>query len=350
MNQKNVTINITTGSFLKAVVIIGIFAVLFILRDLVLVILTAILLASAIEPATKWFVKNRIPRILAVLAVYLIGALILSVAFYFLIIPLVNETSNFLKNLPEYMTTLEVWNPLRDGFFGQSLSTEITKSFSIKEAISQVGYGVSGAFNFLAAAATFFGGILSFILIVVLSFFFAVQEGGVIKFLKLVTPIKYEDHVVDLWRRAEIKIGLWAQGQIVLAVIIGVLTYLGLLLLGVPNALLLAFLAAILELVPVFGPIISSVPAIILGFSSGGVPLALAVAGFYMIVQQFESQLIYPLVVKKIVGLSPIIVILALITGFKLAGFLGILLAVPLAAVFMVFIEDVEKMKQSARN
>jgi len=115
--------------------------------------------------------------------------------------------------------------------------------------------------------------------------------------------------------------------------------------LGIPNALLLAFLSALLEIIPVFGPILASVPAITLGFVEGGLTMALIVAGLYLIIQQFESQLIYPLVVKKIIGLSPIIVILSLIAGFRLAGFLGMILFVPIVTVAMVFLEDLEQKK-----
>jgi predicted PurR-regulated permease PerM len=110
--------------------------------------------------------------------------------------------------------------------------------------------------------------------------------------------------------------------------------------------LLLAFLAALMELIPVFGPIIAAVPAVALGFIDGGLTLALVVVGFYVIIQQFESQLIYPLVVRKVVGLSPIIVILALIVGFRLAGFLGVILSVPLATILLILVEDLEKKKR----
>ncbi|TSC61087.1 MAG: hypothetical protein G01um1014107_125 [Parcubacteria group bacterium Gr01-1014_107] len=344
-SQGRININISTGSVFKVLLIVLFIAGLFFLRDLVLVVLTAVLIASAIEPATKWFGRHRIPRLLAVLWVYLGGALVLAATFYFLLIPLIGEAASFLQTLPEHLVIPEAWNPL--GSLSEPLFGDLSKGFSIQEFLDRVNVVLSGTFNFLGAVSTFFGGIFSLALIVVLSFYLAVQENGVAKFLQLVSPVKYEHYVLDLWRRAEIKIGLWMQGQIVLAVIIGVLTYLGLVLLGIPNALLLAFLAAVLELIPVFGPIIAAVPAVILGFVDGGLTLALVVAGFYVIIQQFESQLIYPLVVRKVVGISPIVVILALIVGFRLAGFLGILLSVPLATIMLIFFEDLEQRKRS---
>ena len=135
------------------------------------------------------------------------------------------------------------------------------------------------------------------------------------------------------------------QGQLVLAIIIGMLVYLGLLLLGIPNALLLATLAAAFEIIPLFGPILASIPAIALSFANGGFSSALLVAGLYIIVHQFENQLIYPLVVKKVVGVPPIVSIIALVAGYELAGFLGLILSVPIAAVVIEFFEDLERDK-----
>lgn len=135
------------------------------------------------------------------------------------------------------------------------------------------------------------------------------------------------------------------QGQLLLVVIIGVLTYLGLSIIGVENALFLSIVAAIFELIPVVGPILASIPAIGFALIQGGLTLAAIVLGIYVIIQQFESQLIHPLVVKKIVGIPALVAILALIIGAKIAGFLGVLIAVPVAGAIMEYINDVEKKK-----
>src|SRR5262249_37029717 len=153
------------------------------------------------------------------------------------------------------------------------------------------------------------------------------QETGVDDFLRVVTPSAHQAYVLGLWKRSQTKIGKWMQGQLILGVIVGVLLYLGLTILGIPNALLLAAIAALFELIPVFGQILAAIPAIALGFVDGGVTGALLVAGLYIVVQQFEAHLIYPIVVKKVVGVPPLMVILSLLVGAKLAGFLGILLS-----------------------
>ncbi len=182
-------------------------------------------------------------------------------------------------------------------------------------------------------------------LIVILSFYLAVQEDGVGKFLKAIVPWKQEKYILGLWERSKTKIGLWMQGQLLLAAIIFVLVYLGLLLLGIENALLLAVLAGVLEIIPIFGPIIAGIPAVLIGFTQGGTSVALMVAGLFLIIQQFENQLIYPLVVKKVVGVPPMISILAILIGGELAGFLGVLISVPLATVIIELIDDLEERK-----
>ena len=166
-------------------------------------------------------------------------------------------------------------------------------------------------------------------------------------FLKVVTPVKNHAHILDLWRRSQRKIGLWMQGQLILGLVVGVLVYLFLAILGVKYALTLALFAAIFELIPVFGPILAAVPAVIVALGTGGTSLAVWVILVYIIIQQFENHLIYPLVVTKVVGVPPLLVILALIVGMKLAGFLGIILSVPAAAIIQEFVVDLQRRRQS---
>ncbi len=132
------------------------------------------------------------------------------------------------------------------------------------------------------------------------------------------------------------------------SVIVGVLIYLGLLIVGLPYALLLAVFTALAEIIPIFGSLIAGAAAAVVGYSAGGIALSAIVVGLYVVVNQFETNLIYPLIVKKVVGVPPLLVILALIAGGTLAGFLGVLLSVPVAAVALEFISDFDKRKRRA--
>ena len=169
-------------------------------------------------------------------------------------------------------------------------------------------------------------------------------------FIEIAAPRKYQAYVLDLWKRARHKIGLWMQGQLLLAVIMGVLVYLGLTILGVPHALLLAVIAALFEIIPVFGPILAAVPAVAIAFVDGGATLGLLTVALYVIGQQFENHLIYPLVVTRVVGVPPLLVILALLIGAQLAGFLGILLSVPVVATLQEFTKDIRERRVFAEG
>lgn len=337
-------VTVSAATVAKIIVVLLLFWLAFYLRDIILVVIASVVIASAIEPITKWFINRRIPRTIAVLIIYVCIAAIFAGTFYFLIVPLFGDLQAFTSSLPEYLGSLSSLSVAKNATgFGSSV-TGIISNLPITEIVARVNNLLSAlSQNAFTTASVVLGGLLSFVLIIVLSFYLAVQAGGIASFLKTVTPASRRKYVVELWGRAEQKIGFWLQGQLLLGVIIGVLTYLGLTLLGVKHALLLAFIAGIFELIPLFGPILAAIPAVVLSFMSGGFGSAILVTGFYLIIQQFENQLIYPLVVKKVVGVPPIISIVALVIGAKLAGFLGLLLAVPVAAILMEFFHDLER-------
>jgi predicted PurR-regulated permease PerM len=336
------TITITAGTIFKAILIVVLFYVLWYLRDIVLVVLAAVVIASAIEPLTQWCIRRKVPRIIAAVGIYIIFGLALAAILIFFIPQLLSEAATYLVSLPATVNVSDLWQPFQTVISGTSTAGTI----SLHDFAGNIQNYISGTTDSAFRTATFiFGGAFSFLLIIILSFYLSVQEDGVVNFLRIITPVKKHEYVVGLWSRSRRKIGLWLQGQLLLCLIIGVLVYLGLLILHIPHPLVLAVLAGIFELIPVFGPIMSSIPAILTGFASGGVTEVLFVICLYIIIYQFESNLIYPLVVRKIVGISPILVILALVIGAKLAGVLGAILAVPLAAAFMEFVGDIEKRK-----
>ncbi len=335
-----IAITITPGTVATALLIILGFWFAFLLRDLLLVVLAAIVFASAIDPFTKWFVKIGIPRVLSVVLVYLVAFVSIVSFFYFFLPPLVNEALDFSKSLPQYMEKLHITS-------GHVTFTE-EESVSIMDQLLKLQDVLkASSASVFSAANTFFGGVLSFVLIMVLSFYIAVQEQGINDFLRLVTPSKHHGYILDLWTRAQKKIGRWLQGQLLLSLLVGVLVYIGLLFFDVKYALLLGIVAAVLELIPVFGSILAAIPAVILAFIDSGTTLALVVIVLYTVINQVQGNLIYPLVVQKVLGVPPLVIILAIIAGAQLAGFLGILIAVPVAAAVQEWVRDVEKGKLS---
>lgn len=344
--MKDINVTINPGTIFTAL-LIGVLAVaLFYLKNLVLIVLTAIVIASAIEPAVHGLMRRGISRLLSVILMYLVVAGSFFTLIFFFVPPILGDAVAFLSQLPATLTAINIAEvshglvPSWGSFTNDSAYLEFLKNFS--PALS----GSAG--NAFSTLSTIFGGLTSFALIVVFSFYFSVQETGVDDFLRVVTPVKEQAYVLHLWKRSQEKIGKWMQGQLILGVIVGVLLYLGLTILGVPYALLLAVLAGVFELIPVFGQILAAIPAIAIAFSAGGATEGFLVVGLYVLVQQFEAHLIYPVVVKKVVGIPPLMVILALLIGYQLFGFLGVLLSVPIAAAIQEFVSDVDRQKTRA--
>ncbi|HEY4519914.1 MAG TPA: AI-2E family transporter [Candidatus Paceibacterota bacterium] len=335
-------ISITTGTIVRTVILLGIVWMLYFLRDLVLVVLAAVVFASAIEPSIVAFARFRIPRLIGVILIYIIVIGLVAGVFYAFIPSVLQDLTEFTASFPTY---LEVFNKVvgfeeYTGALGLPAPTHLDPATIVTQLRERLNLGMFD--NAFSAISGIFGGVLSLVLIVVLSFYFAVVETGVADFLRIVSPQQYQSYILDLWKRSQRKIGLWMQGQLLLGVVIAVLVYLGLTVLGIPHALLLAVFAGMFELLPVFGPILSSVPAILIGFVDGGFTLGILVIAFYVILQQFENHLIYPLVVTKVVGVPPLLVVLALIIGAQLAGFLGILLSIPVAAAIQELVADIQ--------
>ena len=338
MPNREQLIEISFWTMLKAALLIILLWAIWQLRDIVAVILISIVIASAIEPANHFFARYRIPRILSVVLIYLIAFLLFSTVFYLIIPPLFGDVLDFLTTLPSYI----------DGLLGpngplflilpeapQALS-DFLKNFalSLEKTIPALTEGV------FSAGAALFGGALSFVLLIVISFYLSVQEHGIENFLRIITPLEHETYILDLWQRSQRKIGRWLQGQVLLGVLVGVIVFLGLTILNVKYAILLAILTALFEVIPVFGPIMSAIPAIAIASIQKPI-LGLYVLALYVIVQQFENHLIYPLVVRKTIGVPPLLVVLSLVIGGTLGGFYGLVLAVPAAAVLVEFLNDV---------
>ena len=337
---------ITFDSWIRCAVVVIIVYALYLVSDFILIIISSIVIASAIEPAVAVAKKRNIPRLPAVLSVYLISALVFVGLFYFLLLPLAGEISSFIRTLTIYSNSITNGGILSDLFRTQNLFGGFDTPVLIRELSAQLNslsaFLSQGIFS---GASLIFGGIFNFVLILVLSFYLVAQEDGVSKFLKMITPMQHERYVIGLWRRSQHKIGLWMQGQLLSSALMALLVYLSLLIIGVPHALLLAVLAGVFELIPLVGATLAAIPTIFIAYTWGGMSIALIVAGLYIVIQQLEGHLIYPLVVKKMVGIPPIISIVSLVIGGTLAGFLGVLVSVPVAAALMEFISDFEERK-----
>jgi predicted PurR-regulated permease PerM len=332
-------IDIPLRTILRIIAVIAAVGFLFVIRDILLLFLFAIVLASGIAPIISWFERRGVPRLLGLIFIILVAFASLVILLYAVIPPLLREFQDFAKNFPTYARMvllglrpigIEPASPI-----GQGVSQ------GLQQLAQLLGRGVS-----LLPAVTIqlFGGIFTTASLLLVTFYLSLDRDGVEKLIRLFVPVDEESYILDLWRRSQRKIGSWARGQILLMLLVGVLTYVGLSLLKVHYTLLLSIVAGIFELVPVVGPVMAGAAAVAVAIFQSPA-LALFVLVFAVLLQQIENHFIVPLLYRRILGLNPVIVIFALLIGGKLGGIVGIVLAVPIVAVVMEFLGDYTKGK-----
>jgi predicted PurR-regulated permease PerM len=191
----------------------------------------------------------------------------------------------------------------------------------------------------VSALWSFVGGLFGTVTILLLTFYLLVEAQSVFDVFVRLFPRGHRARVAEVSERAAVKISAWLGGQMLLGLIIGVTTAIGLALMGVPYFYVLALIAGIGELVPMVGPLLSAIPAVIVAFTvSPG--LAVAVAVFFAAQQAVENNVLVPKVMGQQVGLSAVTVIVALAIGSELLGLIGAILAVPTAAIMQVLVEE----------
>ena len=352
--NKNIAhISLTTGTIIRvAIVIIAVFLIWF-LRDVVLVVLTAIVIASFVDSAIPHFKKIGIHnRILSIGIFYTLSLLFIGGMFYLFAPLLITEIYNFSSFISTYFPDSPFLNFFQNEAFSgaKSIVSALSGHFSIATLLS-----VSKAFilnlsgGFFQILSVAFGSIFNFVLIILVSFYLSVQEKGIENFLGIIVPIQYDAYAIDLWTRSSRKIGFWVRGQMVLGFVVGILIYLILSLMGIEYALLLAIISGVMEMVP-YGILVALIPTFAFSYLSNGLGSAFMVTVAYIIVHEFDVFLFTPLLIKKIVGLSPIVIILSVVVGFELGGIWGAILSIPIAVVLMEFLSDIEKDKILART
>jgi len=335
--NNNHSLELSTYSIFKVIIIILFFAFLYFVKDVILILLFSIVIASGVSPFADWLEKKKVPRLVGVLLLYI--ALFGLFAFLMsLVVPIISvELNQLTETLPQLFEKISGALEKAQQSSAAGYFDFVSEIQNLLDALSQFLHVSSqSTISFLIGI---FGGIFSFLAIIVISFYLSVTKNGIISFIESILPEKKEEYVIGLIKRSEKKVGRWLQGQLLLALTVGLTVFVGLSILGVKFALLLGIIAMILELVPFVGPVIAAVPAVVLALTQGPV-FSLWVGLFYIGVQQIENNILTPLILGRTTGLNPVTVILALLMGGKLAGILGFFLAIPVTVVIVEIIED----------
>ncbi|HVX92510.1 MAG TPA: AI-2E family transporter [Candidatus Dojkabacteria bacterium] len=348
--NNNLKVEISLNTIITVLVVIGAIYFGTKLISVIGILFFAFIISSGVLPIVKGLQDKKISKGWSVFIVYAIGILLTIAVTLLIIVPFLSESQSLIQDLPNVAKqTMDRINSI--DLFGRKLDSQNIQPY-LNSAIDWIknvttnGDGLKTAVN---AVSTVAGGYLTVITTIILSIYMVVDHDNFTDLLLLrILDEPKRKRVKKLVEDVEGKLGSWLIGQGALCFIIGGMSWVLLVVLKIPFALPLAVFAGLLEAIPSLGPTISAVPAIIIAFISGGPLTALFVMIGYMIIQQLENTLIVPRVMASAVGVKPIIVMTAVISGFTLAGPIGALIAVPVVVLLEIgyqFYLDLQKLR-----
>jgi predicted PurR-regulated permease PerM len=289
------------------------------------------------------------PRALVVLALYLLLIAVIVLVLSLVLPPVADDIEGLVRRIPSYVDDVEAWVlalSARYPFLPQLGEADLSAGLvdKLKPLAAQIGNQLSSllgqTLTLIRFVADLLSGALSGIFVLVLALYITQDSERILRYLVGFMPEERQEQVLQAAGRIGDRLGGWLRGQIALSAIIGAMTFVGLSLIGVPYAVLLALIAAVGEAIPLIGPIFSAVPAVFVAFFQSPLQGLLTLA-LYILVQQLENHLVVPKVMERAVALHPLAVIIALLVGGELLGITGAILSVPVAAAIAVVIREV---------
>jgi len=333
-----------TSRVLQAVATVAaaviVLAALYAARDALMLIYVSALIAMGFSPLVRFIQtrrgddgRNRVPRALAILAIYLAIVGVLVLLGLMVVPPLVSQARELWMRMPAMFADLQrVLIRYR----------LMTRRFTLQEAVQNAPAGSGGnAFNtVLGAIFGVIGGVFGVITILILSFYLLIEAEPLFIYLMRFVPEAKRVRLGVAAREAVLKVSAWLRAQLILAGVMGLFSGIGLGLMGEPYFYVVALVAAIGETIPIVGPIIGGVTAVAVAIATTSMTLALKVGVLFLVLHQLESNILVPKIMEQRVGVSPVAVIVALLIGGALWGLIGAILAIPTAAILAVFADE----------
>lgn len=294
--------------------------------DIIILLSVSFVLMTALHPLVTNLQKLRFSREIAVLLVYVILIALLVVAGIAIIPPLIDQTTRLFVqfDIPK--------SPLLQDLSGFQFSYS-----NVSSLISQYGASVLTLFAYVTST---FSLIFSVFTVLVMSLYLLLERDHLYRYSAILFRHNHEERSRRLLNRIEDSLGGWVRGQIVLMFVIGILTYVGLTILGIPYAVPLAILAGVLEMLPNLGPTLSAIPAILIAAITISPTMGAIVGGLYIVIQFVENNIVVPQIMKKAVGISPITSIVLILVGVRFGGIMGAILIIPAYIVLRVILEE----------
>ena len=332
---ENKLLDISWASILKIAVAGVTFYMLYLVRDILIWIIFAVIISVLFNPAID-FLRRFIPRVVAAVLVYVSVFSIIGVMIY-LITPLFfSEIQQFSQSFPEYFERISP--PLKN------LGIEAFESFdsftgAIEESLTKISS------NIFTAIGAIFGGLFSTITIVSIALFLSLEEKGLERIIKVLTPKRYEAVVLSLWERSQKKVSGWFGARILASAFVAAMTFATCYVLNIDYAVSFALFSGVFNFIPFIGPVLAGVAiAVIVAADSWLKAVFFLIAT--ILIQQIEGNILSPVLTKRLIGLPPALVLISVMIGANLWGLMGALLAIPIAGILFEFLRDFLKKKK----
>lgn len=322
--EQRTKIEISSWTILKVLFVIAFVFLLFLVKDIVALFFIVLILTATFSPTIRNWEKY-LGRTLSIVLLFLAVFASLGLVVYLFIPPLVNQTSLLAADIPQYVSNMNF-------DFLKPYIPQIRNS--LLNLSSDLGAISTNIFTFTAGV---FQIVFAIIMLFVLTFYMLLDERKIKEFISSLFSSQDRENGVNIIKKIAEKVGSWFRGQMLLCLIIFTIDLIGYSILGVPFALILAIIAGLLEIVPTVGPLVSGVIVALVALTISPWK-ALFVIIFCLLVSLFENVVVVPKVMQKAVGISPVIILLALLIGAKLMGVVGAVLSVPVAASLSVVI------------
>ena len=322
-------LDISWGTILKITIAFLVFYLLYLIKDILVWIVFALIISVLFNPIIS-FLQRFLTRIPATILVYTILFGILGSLVYFITPLFISEIQQFSQLFPEYFEKIspplkglgiEAFGSLEN--FTQSMEQGLTKASA----------------NIFSALGAIFGGIFATVTIFSIALFLSLEEKGLEKIVKVLSPKRYEAFVLNLLGKSQKKVGGWFGSRILCCLFVGLMTFITCYVLDIKYAVSFSFFAAVLNMIPIIGPIVTGIVVFVLV-----APVSWLKALFFLIafiiIQQIEGNILSPVLTKKFIGLPSVLVLIAVMVGGKLWGMMGAFLAIPLAGILFEFVRD----------
>lgn len=312
---------ITWSSLGRILIFIILLFLIYLIKDILILLFLAVVIAAVCQPFVDYLHKKKIPRFLGSSFIFILLLAILSI-FLWLVVPLIiSQFGDFIANFDEIIAKIGSNNVF--GEFVQQLIPNLKSAF---ELLTKNAAAIS---NFVFSI---FGGIFTALTCLVLAFYLTLEDRAAEKFFRTILPNKYEDRIISIFDNSNRRIGHWFQGRVLISLILALLSWLGLYFMGVKYSGTLGLLTGVLDIIPIIGPVFAGLIAVFVALADSWLLVFWTIL-FLFIVNYLNNILFVPLIMGKTTGLNSLVVLIALLIGVQIAGFIGFVLAIPVAII-----------------